>query len=173
MTSNQNNDKGDRVDRPKQFRKVIKFGFDTILLSEERIRFWEELHESWASRDLERMKSNYINVKKELAFTLEDNRTIKEENDEYAFNIKLYKDSIKAVNSQNTRVMCDLINNNKMTVGKLNTYKSIKRFIKRAYKDNMEQLTENKGWLKILKFIKEKLRVEIYEVEQELNQNTN
>ena len=173
MISNQNKDKGDRIDRPKQFRKVIKFGFDTILLSEERIRFWEELHDSWISRDLERMKSNYINVKKELAYTLEDNKTIKEENDEYAFNIKLYKDSIKAVNGQNAKVMCDLINNNKMTVGKLNTYKIIKRFIKKAYKDNMEQLTENKGWLKCLKFIKEKLRVEIYEVEQELNQNTN
>ena len=152
--------------KEKVFKKSIVWGFKTFTISQDRILLYEELVESWNKQDIELMKSNYDIVKREIQATLEDIKTLNESNTEYCYNIIYHKSQI-AMYRLNSSDISNIIQH-KLNVGKLKANKYINKMIKRKVKENLERIVENKQWLKILKYPKEMLRVQIYEAQLDL-----
>lgn len=146
----------------KVFKKEIIWGLKTISISSDRIKLFEEVIDSYNKLDTELMESNFTIVKREIEQTLNDNKTLNEFNSELSFNSSYYKNQISKYGNITPYAM-DLIYGGKMNVGKLKANQYIKKQVKRKIIENQSLIVENKNWLKILKFLKEKLRIYIYE----------
>jgi len=146
----------------KIYKKEIKWGFKTIQLSQDKIKLFEEVQESYHKLDTELMKSNFNIVKNEIVHSINRNKTLNEMNSELAYNISYLNNQISKYSNITPSTM-DLIASGKMNAGMLDANKFMKKMIKRKVIENQKEIIENKDWLKLLKVLKENLRIYIYE----------